>query len=135
MRSSSEGTRESREGEPYSQNANFTEAAMVKLMSNRRDPISIDTPNCERFGNSRPSNAPDNDGQGVWEQSKGYERVLSLTPQLERDLQESGNLSALTCNEDSSKRGTPRQGLKTAPKAAQNLRHEQRRNLDQLPQG
>ena len=83
---------------------------------------------------SCPSNALDNDGQGVWEQSEGTYAV-SLTPQLEELLQESGSLNALTCNEASSKRGTPRQGLETAPKVAQNLRHEQRRNLDQLPQG
>ena len=60
---------------------------------------------------------------------------MPLAPQLWVALQESGSLSALTCNEARSKRGTPRQGLETAPKVAQNLRHEQRRNLDQLPQG
>lgn len=50
-------------------------------------------------------------------------------------FQENGSLKALTCNEDSSKRGTPRQGIETAPKTAQNLRHEQRRNLWRLPDG
>ena len=58
-----------------------------------------------------------------------------FSPQLDRWFKESGNLKALTCNEASSKRGTPRQGLETAPKVAQNLRHEQRRNLGQLPEG
>jgi hypothetical protein len=34
------GTRASREGEPYAQEANVTDAAMVRLMSNLRHPIT-----------------------------------------------------------------------------------------------
>ena len=54
---------------------------------------------------------------------------VPLPRNWEKPPQESGNLKALTCDEGSSKPGTPGQGIETAPKDAQNLRHEQRRNL------
>jgi hypothetical protein len=44
MRSRLVGTRASREGEPYTHNANVTDAAMVRRMSNPRPPNSMTRP-------------------------------------------------------------------------------------------
>jgi hypothetical protein len=49
MRSSLGGTRASREGEPYPQDANVTDAAMVRLTCRTEETLQrMDTPNCER---------------------------------------------------------------------------------------
>jgi len=134
MRLRVEGTRASREGEPYSQDANVTDAAMVRRNCRTEETRIPCTPPTVGDSGGAPSNAPDNDDQGVWEQREGG-FLMSLPPQLNDEIQESGNLNALPCNEDRAKPGPPGEGRKTAPTAAQHLRHEQRRNLDQLPQG
>jgi hypothetical protein len=65
----------------------------------------------------------------------GSDAERTPTPQPERRLWESGNLAGLTSQEDSAKCGTPRQGGKRAPTAAQHWRHAHRRNRSQLPKG
>jgi len=49
-------------------------------------------------------------------------------------VRESGSHNGLTSSMASSKPGTPGQGVERAPTAAQNLRHEQRRNLWLAPE-
>jgi hypothetical protein len=63
----------------------------------------------------------------------GKSKVYSLAPQPGWGIRESGSQRGLISNLASPKRGTPREGVKRAPTAAQNLRHEQRRNRNQLP--
>jgi hypothetical protein len=65
---------------------------------------------------------------------KQESRHLALLPRS-RGLHygRAGASRALHPNRLVPKRGTPRQGVKRAPTAAQNLRHEQRRNRESAP--
>jgi hypothetical protein len=115
------GTRASGEGEPYTQEANATDAAMVRLKCRTRDTL-ITWTSLRR-----------------WLRGRGTKREgisnYSPAPQPDIGLRESGSLTGLTSYEASSKPGTPGEGVKRAPTAAQNLRHEQRRNLWLVPEG
>jgi hypothetical protein len=89
-------------------------------MSNPRHPIIIDLPKKMAEGEGNEA---------------GMMIQAIPAPQPESCIWESGSPMGLTSQRTSSKRGTPRQGVTRAPKAAQNLRHEQRRNRNQLPKG
>jgi hypothetical protein len=58
-------------GEPYAQEAHVTDAAMVRLMSNPRHPISIDTPTMARRCGSKAG------GNGILPSHPATERVTS----------------------------------------------------------
>jgi hypothetical protein len=73
------GTRASRAGEPYTQDANVTDAAMVRLYCRTRDTLYPWTHPTASEPGLHPPNAPDNDGQGVWER-RMRGRVIPLVP-------------------------------------------------------
>ena len=88
MRSDSEGTRASGPGEPYSQDANVTDAAMVKLNCRyRRDPIkhrntqrkaySVLVGGVMTYRGNRLTR-PITIAKGCWNKVEGYKRVIDI---------------------------------------------------------
>jgi hypothetical protein len=67
-----------------------------------------------------------------WGDETETRSAWSTVPQPDVKIRESGGQMGLTSHTANLERGTPREGVERAPKAAQNLRHEQRRNRFQL---
>jgi hypothetical protein len=120
MRSSSGGTRASREGEPDTQEAHVTDAARVRLSCRTRD-----------------TRAPHTSLRS-WLRGRGMQRAPRTcwvpAPRPASIAGESGSDNGLTSRVASSNPGTPGQGVERAPTAAQHLRHEPRRNLWLVPE-